>query len=236
MQPGPGGHRMRGCWLRDSGRPGDHRRGARRGAGDGQPAPSASPAVTASSSVTPTATGTPSTPTSTAHPDQHGHGNAVADRVRDDPAPTPNRPRPRPRPRRPRRSPGAEAKGHKTTTPPGGPPYRAAHVHPGHAERGLQGASTVTVSQTRNLVNQMVQVSWTGFTPSSQPTYDNEETAYPVMVAECKGTNPANPEDCYDADTGGIAPRSTLTGRPTPPTPPPTRTAPARPTSCCSPR
>ena len=85
---------------------------------------------------------------------------------------------------------------------------------PGTGNSDYKAASTVTVSQTRNLVNQMVQVSWTGFTPSSQPTYDNEETAYPVMVAECKGTNPKTPEDCYDADTGGIAPTFNAYGPP----------------------
>jgi hypothetical protein len=80
-----------------------------------------------------------------------------------------------------------------------------------NADGSVNGASfsypsTVTVSQTTNLVNQMVQVSWTGFTPSSQPTYDNGQTIYPVMVAECKGTDPTTPADCYDAANGGIAP------------------------------
>jgi PBP superfamily domain len=70
----------------------------------------------------------------------------------------------------------------------------------------FKNPSTVTVSQTRNLVNQMVQVSWTGFTPSSQPTYDSGQTIYPVMIAECRGTNPTTPADCYDASNGGIAP------------------------------
>jgi hypothetical protein len=78
--------------------------------------------------------------------------------------------------------------------------------NPATANSDFKAASTATVSQTTHLVNQMVQVSWTGFTPSSQPTYDNQQTVYSVMVAECKGTNPANPEDCYDADTGGIPP------------------------------
>lgn len=72
--------------------------------------------------------------------------------------------------------------------------------------KNFKYASTVTVSQTRNLANQMVQVSWTGFTPSSQPTYDSGQTVYPVMIAECKGTDPTTPADCYDAENGGIAP------------------------------
>src|SRR5579859_7911985 len=45
--------------------------------------------------------------------------------------------------------------------------------------------SSVTISQTTNLTNQMVTVSWTGFTPSSSVIYDPSGTDYPVMVAEC---------------------------------------------------
>jgi hypothetical protein len=69
--------------------------------------------------------------------------------------------------------------------------------------RDYKSASTVTVSQTTNLVNQMVTVSWTGFTPSSQPQYDNSVTDYPVMVAQCKGWHPTDPSQCYDATNGG---------------------------------
>jgi hypothetical protein len=65
-------------------------------------------------------------------------------------------------------------------------------------------ASTVTVSQTSDLVNQMVHVSWTGFTPSSTVLYDAAATDYPVMVAECKGTSPASLDDCYGASNGGV--------------------------------
>jgi hypothetical protein len=53
--------------------------------------------------------------------------------------------------------------------------------------------STVTVTQTNDLVNQQIQVSWTNFTPSTAQVYNNQNVAYPVMVAECKGTNPASP-------------------------------------------
>jgi len=63
-------------------------------------------------------------------------------------------------------------------------------------------ASTVTVSQTKDLVDQMVHVSWTGFTPSSQPQYDAQASRYSVMVAECKGTNPTKWSDCYMAGQG----------------------------------
>jgi len=74
---------------------------------------------------------------------------------------------------------------------------------PGTGNSHYATASTVTVSQVSNVVNQMVEVSWTGFTPSSQSAYQNEVTDYPVMVAECKGLNPTNPNDCYGATNGG---------------------------------
>jgi ABC-type phosphate transport system substrate-binding protein len=70
--------------------------------------------------------------------------------------------------------------------------------------KAFAAASTVTVNQTSNLVNQMVQVSWTGFTPSSTPLYDPAATDYPVMVTECRGTNPASLTDCYGANNGGV--------------------------------
>ena len=65
-------------------------------------------------------------------------------------------------------------------------------------------ASTVTVSQTTGLVNQQVQVSWTNFTPSSSLAYNPSNVAYPVMVAECHGTNPSSPANCYAAQNGGV--------------------------------
>lgn len=74
--------------------------------------------------------------------------------------------------------------------------------------------STVTVSQTKDLVNQTVKVSWTGFTPT-KPTpfsggipYSNQYSVYPVEVAECQGDSPgADPADlashCYYAANSG---------------------------------
>jgi hypothetical protein len=72
------------------------------------------------------------------------------------------------------------------------------------ATGGTYPPSTVTVTQTSNLVNQQVQVSWTNFTPSSGLVYNPSNVAYPVMVAECKGTNPSSPADCYAAENGGV--------------------------------
>jgi hypothetical protein len=74
---------------------------------------------------------------------------------------------------------------------------------PGTANAHYKVRGTVTVSQTNNLVNQMVTVSWTGFTPSSANIYDNTSTDYPVMIAECKGANPSTSDLCYDATNGG---------------------------------
>jgi ABC-type phosphate transport system substrate-binding protein len=72
-------------------------------------------------------------------------------------------------------------------------------------------ASTIKVSQDCDLVNQLVNVSWTNFTPSSPnnspgPYYTNNETSYAVMVTECRGTAPASMDDCYLADVHGLPP------------------------------
>jgi ABC-type phosphate transport system substrate-binding protein len=88
------------------------------------------------------------------------------------------------------RSAGATAQGPHMWDPASGKPF--------------PDASTVTVNQTSNLVNQMVHVSWTGFTPSSTPLYDPAATDYPVMVTECRGTNPASLTECYGANNGGV--------------------------------
>jgi hypothetical protein len=70
-------------------------------------------------------------------------------------------------------------------------------------------ASTVTVSQTCGLVNQLVRVSWANFTPSVPnnspgPYYTYTSTYYGVMVAECKGAKPASMDNCYLADNHGL--------------------------------
>ncbi len=69
--------------------------------------------------------------------------------------------------------------------------------------------SKVTVSQTANLVSQLVHVSWSGFTPTGgvqpgQPYYQ-VTLNYTVMVAECRGTHPVRWSDCYGAANAGIA-------------------------------
>lgn len=88
------------------------------------------------------------------------------------------------------RGPGVTVQGPHMWDPASGKPFPAP--------------STATVSQTGNLVNQMVHVSWTGFTPSSTTLYDAAATNYPVMVAECRGTNPSSLTQCYGANNGGV--------------------------------
>jgi hypothetical protein len=68
--------------------------------------------------------------------------------------------------------------------------------------------SSVTVSQTQNLVHQSVRVTWTGFTPTNwqgAPPYNPSITTYPVMIAECRGTHPTlkHLDRCYGADSQG---------------------------------
>ena len=74
---------------------------------------------------------------------------------------------------------------------------------PAH-NRPFARRSTVTVSQTANLVNEEVHVSWTGFTPSSEILYDQTATDYPVMVVECNSTHPRFMNQCYGANNGGV--------------------------------
>ncbi len=64
---------------------------------------------------------------------------------------------------------------------------------------GPTAGSTVTVSQTSNLTNQVVHVSWTGFRPSNPPIL-TPSTLYPVKVYECTA-NPSGPKDCYGSSS-----------------------------------
>jgi len=73
--------------------------------------------------------------------------------------------------------------------------------NPATGQFGAPG--TVTVSQTQNLVDQMVHVSWTGFTPSTNGSFvvvgqspNWSLVGYPVVAYECKGTDPKI-TDCY---------------------------------------
>ena len=75
---------------------------------------------------------------------------------------------------------------------------------PGDPTTGTTGPDgAVTVSQVTNLTDQVVHVSWTGFTPTVQwnagtPWSDNN-TLYPVRIYECRGSDPklVKVTDCY---------------------------------------
>jgi hypothetical protein len=88
------------------------------------------------------------------------------------------------------------------------------HMYNPATGKPFPAAATVTVSQTTSLVDQQVQVSWTNFTPSSSIVYTPSNLYYPVMVAECKGTDPASPADCYAAQDGGVRSQSGSEGPP----------------------
>lgn len=86
------------------------------------------------------------------------------------------------------------------------------HMYDPKTKQPFPNASTVTVSQTTNLVNQIISVSWTNFTPSNNqhaapPGYSATLTMYPVMIAECSGDSPgssaANLANCYFG-SGGV--------------------------------
>jgi hypothetical protein len=72
-------------------------------------------------------------------------------------------------------------------------PAQAASI--GTTVAGPTKGSSVTVSQTVNLVNQVVHVSWKGFRPS-EPQQLDSGTTYPVKVYQCTA-DPKGPEDCY---------------------------------------
>src|SRR3954447_4171731 len=80
------------------------------------------------------------------------------------------------------------------------------------APGGGQNAN-VSVSRTTQLNNQSVEVSWSGFRPSSSDVLANGTGSYdtttdnPVRVYECRGSNPDASSECYGSPGfGGIAP------------------------------
>jgi hypothetical protein len=158
------------------------------------PSPTASPSGTATPSVTPTASATTS---ATASPTATPTRTPTAT-----PTPTPT-PTPTKKPPTKKPKPGHKPKPRKRVRYSGTTVTGQRMYIPGTTNAHYKTRGTVTVSQTTELVNQMVRVSWTGFSPSSQETYDNTDTDYPVMIAECKGLDPTTPNDCYDATNGG---------------------------------
>ncbi|HEX2320686.1 MAG TPA: hypothetical protein VHJ18_17030, partial [Streptosporangiaceae bacterium] len=123
----------------------------------GSLAAGAAPSASQSPSPTPSPSHSPSATPSPSHTRSHT------------PKPSPSRTKkPHPKPRK--RPHGTTVTGPKMYNP-------ARHRH-------FAASSTVTVSQTKNLVNEMIHVSWTGFTPSSDVLYQQSVTDYPVMVVE----------------------------------------------------
>ena len=81
---------------------------------------------------------------------------------------------------------------------------RAADPAPsGTTVAGPVPGASVTVDQTKDLVNQVVQVSWKGFKPSTS-TFLTDSTLNPVRVYQCHG-NPTSPKDCYGNTEQGLA-------------------------------
>ncbi|MER7703326.1 hypothetical protein ABTX81_10540 [Kitasatospora sp. NPDC097605] len=75
--------------------------------------------------------------------------------------------------------------------------------NPGPKTHG-PGVGSITVSQTESLTDQVVQVSWSGFTPSKTKTGGNpvfaeeggDRVLYAVRVYQCRGEDPKI-TDCY---------------------------------------
>jgi hypothetical protein len=82
--------------------------------------------------------------------------------------------------------------------------------------RQISHPPVVTVSQTKDLTDQVVNVSWQYFTPSldvsGNPDAGGNSQNYEVTVYECKGTNPTwdsnglgtwpDPNSCYESGEG----------------------------------
>jgi len=95
---------------------------------------------------------------------------------------------------------------------------------------------TVTVSQSTDLTDQVVHVSWTGFTPSAMaasgaqvPDFTkplDPNLLYPVRIYECRGLHPFI-TDCYGSSLYNASAAKGFTQ----PTPPPGTTAPEFPSN-----
>lgn len=135
-----------------------------------------SPSATVTPSPSPSATPSPNTSTSKPAP---GHTT---------------KPKPKPKP-------GPTGVPH---APAGGAVFRGPKMYDPSTHKLFSVHSYVTVSQVSSLVNQVVQVDWQGFTPSSSVTYNADSTDYPVMVAECSGSHPVSWNQCFGANNGGV--------------------------------
>jgi hypothetical protein len=99
----------------------------------------------------------------------------------------------------------ASSRRHKgLTAPEGGVLIRGPRMYNPNTNKRYKYRSSVTVSQVSSLVNQTVQVKWSGFTPSSNVPYTATDTNYPVMIAECRGLSPRSISDCFGATNAGV--------------------------------
>jgi hypothetical protein len=104
------------------------------------------------------------------------------------------------------------------TRPPGGVLVHGPRMYNPATGGLLRQRSEVSVSLVRGLANQVVEVRWTGFTPSNEsldsgaPGYDSDNTQYPVMVIECPGRHPKNPGQCPGGENGGTDATVTVFG------------------------
>jgi hypothetical protein len=114
------------------------------------------------------------------------------------PSPATSSGHPKPRPSR-------SAPSGPPTAPPGGKVFTGVRMWDPAVSRRLSRPAYVVVRQVSDLTNQVVQVSWRNFTPSSSVIYSPDTTDYPVMVAECATTHPDHWGQCFGANNGGVA-------------------------------
>ena len=157
-------------------------------AGEASAAPSSVAGASSTATATPTPTAT-ATPTQTATPTPTPTKTAS-------PKPSPTH---KPKPKPPHGGPTS-----RPPTPRGGAVVTGPRLWDPRAHKKFKYPSYAAVSLVRNLTNQVVQVSWRNFTPSSAITYTASSTEYPVMIAECKGAHPTSPSQCFGANNGGV--------------------------------
>jgi hypothetical protein len=93
-----------------------------------------------------------------------------------------------------------------------------ATINPGTGKaQDYKDRSTVTVSQTQNLTNQTIDITWTHFTPTTAGTlpYNSTTTDYPVAVAQCRVAHPKYENQCFavqglNGTPGGILPAGAI--------------------------
>ncbi|GAB2808844.1 hypothetical protein GCM10022221_02740 [Actinocorallia aurea] len=83
-----------------------------------------------------------------------------------------------------------------TTEDPEEPAAPEDPEDPAEPEYPANTTGKVTVDQAADLVNQVIRVSWRGFTPSSD-AFLSDSTTHVVRVYQCRGKAPESVADCY---------------------------------------